>query len=77
MRADLAALLHHADGRLGGKLLEADGGGEARRSGAHHDHVELHRLAFGHLRLLHRLDATHPRVSHISTSPPAPDSVSE
>ena len=45
MRADLAALLHHADGRVWRNLLEPDGGGEARGSGADHHDVELHRLA--------------------------------
>ena len=47
--ADLGALLDHDDGdlaaRLGGELLQADGGGKAGRPRAHDDHVEFHRLA--------------------------------
>jgi hypothetical protein len=50
--ADLGALLEDADGEvaagLGGELLQADRGGEARRAGADDDDVVRHRLAFGH-----------------------------
>ncbi len=50
MGADFRALLEHADRDfatvLGGKLLEADRGGEAGRASADDHHVVLHRLAF-------------------------------
>ncbi len=54
MGADLAALFHHADRRFGGKLFEADRGGQAGRAGAHDHHIEFHLLAHGvgHIRSL-------------------------
>ena len=46
MRADLAALFEHDDGKLRVDLLEPNGRGEPRRPGADDDDVKLHALAF-------------------------------
>ena len=45
VRADLAALFHHAHGGLRRQLLQPDGGGQARGPCAHDHDVELHCLA--------------------------------
>ena len=55
MRADLGALFDHDDGRVRRDLLEPDRGGEAGRTGADNDDVELHRLAGGKIRCIHGL----------------------
>ncbi|MNZ80097.1 hypothetical protein D3C78_987240 [compost metagenome] len=48
--ADFRAFFHHADADFatgfGGLLLQAAGGGQARRAGADDDHVEFHVFAF-------------------------------
>ncbi|MNE49016.1 hypothetical protein D3C80_1435110 [compost metagenome] len=50
MGADFRAFFHHADADFatgfGGLLLQAAGGGQARRAGADDDHVEFHVFAF-------------------------------
>ena len=51
MGADLRALFQHADRDIGGELLQADGGGEAGRAGAHDHDIIFHRFA---LNLFHR-----------------------
>ena len=47
VRADLRAFFQEHDGKLGVDLLQPDGGGQARRAGADHDHVVFHALALG------------------------------
>jgi hypothetical protein len=42
MRADLAALFQHDDGKLRIDLLEPDRRGKTRRPGANDHHVEFH-----------------------------------
>ena len=62
VRAQFGAFLQDADADflafVGGQLLQADGGGQAGRSAADHDHVIFHRLAFRHLQ-------SSPYVSHV------------
>ncbi len=57
MGTDFGAFFHHADADFatgfGGLLLQAAGGGQARRAGADDDHVEFHVFAF------HRFSPTH------------------
>ncbi len=48
VRADLGALLHHADGSVRRQLLQPDRRGQSGGTGSHHHHVELHHLALGH-----------------------------
>ncbi len=53
MRSHLRALLDDHDGEVRAffrrDLLEANGGGEARRTGADDDHVEIHRFTGGQI----------------------------
>ena len=53
MRADLAALLHDADRRIGRELLDTDRRGQASRPRPHDQYVEFHRFALGHRFLPH------------------------
>ncbi len=46
MRADLAALFQHHDGKLGIDLLQADRRRKAGRTRTDDHHVELHAFAF-------------------------------